>query len=83
MSILGCIYTVATIWQNSRRGMPAWKTSLLASLTHGLDDSTKEELKSAAPERQRALARETPVGLRVHQDGGVELGTSDPVQRVS
>jgi len=76
MSFLGCVYTVLTIMRNSKRGMPAWKTSMLATLAHGVDVDTEERLRVVEPEKQRSLARNTKVLLKenIH---GMELARSN------
>jgi hypothetical protein len=46
--ICGCIFSIMSIWSSRQHGMPPWKVSSLATLTYGLDDGSRSNLRQAA-----------------------------------
>ncbi|KIW04641.1 uncharacterized protein PV09_04386 [Verruconis gallopava] len=72
-ALLGALYALHTVHRASRpAGPPVWKSSMLASLTHGIDARTRDRLRLLPLDTQRELAARTYVRLR-DADGAIEL----------
>ncbi|KAI1123639.1 hypothetical protein F5Y10DRAFT_47852 [Nemania abortiva] len=64
------LFLVAAIYQSKRSTTRVWKSSALAMLFHGLDESTKRHFADATSLReQKAEARGTKVQLEESEDG--------------
>ncbi|KAI1818670.1 hypothetical protein GGS20DRAFT_198105 [Poronia punctata] len=46
--IAGILFCLLTIWETRRLGLPAWKTGMIATLTHSLDATTRDQLRYAS-----------------------------------
>ncbi|KAK8123125.1 hypothetical protein PG984_011795 [Apiospora sp. TS-2023a] len=75
--LLGCAFVFLSMWETRRLRLPAWKTDVLATLTHSLDSGTREELRAAALQG-RAQERAKGMVLNFEDTGkGLELRAQD------
>ncbi|KAK8061657.1 hypothetical protein PG994_008023 [Apiospora phragmitis] len=66
--LLGGGFVCLSVWETRRLRLPAWKTDVLATLTHSLDDGTHEQLREAV---LQGRAREWAMGTVLNfEDAG-------------
>lgn len=46
--VAGVLFCLFICWETARLGLPPWKTGMIATLTHSLDATTREQLRSAS-----------------------------------
>ncbi|KAI1117685.1 hypothetical protein F5Y14DRAFT_438998 [Nemania sp. NC0429] len=46
--VAGVLFCLFIIWETGRLGLPPWKTGMIATLTHSLDATTREQLRNAS-----------------------------------
>lgn len=75
--LLGCSFVFLTMWETRRLRLPAWKTDVLATLTHSLDTGAREKLREAS---LRGRMRERAKGMILNfedDEKGLELKAQD------
>ncbi|RSL63972.1 hypothetical protein CEP53_004237 [Fusarium sp. AF-6] len=71
--LLGIVFAVVSIWETNSLKRPAWKSSMLAALSHAPDGELREKLREAAtPEDIQEVGRKNKV-IMEHQDGKSRL----------
>ncbi|RTE75738.1 hypothetical protein BHE90_009805 [Fusarium euwallaceae] len=71
--LLGLVFSIVSIWETHSLKQPAWKSSMLAALSHAPDGVLREKLREATtPDDIQEVGRKNKVIMK-HQDGGDRL----------
>ncbi|KAJ4317697.1 hypothetical protein N0V84_007216 [Fusarium piperis] len=77
--LLGLVFAVVSIWETNRLKRPAWKSSMLAALSHAPDGELRERLREAAtPDDIQEVGRKNKVMIEC-QDGGGRLVSKEEI----
>lgn len=78
--LLGLVFAVVSIWETNSLKRPAWKSSLLAALSHAPDGELRERLREAAtPDDIQEVGRKTKVIMEC-QDGKSRLMSKEELE---
>ncbi|RSL72301.1 hypothetical protein CEP54_000958 [Fusarium duplospermum] len=73
MHLLGLVFAAVSIWETNSLKRPAWKSSLLAAISHAPDGELRERLREAAtPDDIQEVGRKSKVTME-YQDGKSRL----------
>ncbi|KAI8717954.1 hypothetical protein NCS52_00872800 [Fusarium sp. LHS14.1] len=78
--LLGVVFAVVSIWETNSLKRPAWKSSMLAALSHAPDGELREKLREAAtPDDIQEVGRKTKV-IMEYQDGRSRLTSKEEIE---
>ncbi|EEU39192.1 uncharacterized protein NECHADRAFT_94612 [Fusarium vanettenii 77-13-4] len=78
--LLGVLFAVVSIWETNSLKRPAWKSSMLAALSHAPDGELRERLREAAtPDDIQEVGRKAKVMMEC-QDGRSRLVSKEEIE---
>lgn len=78
--LLGFVFAVVSIWETNSLKKPAWKSSMLAALSHAPDGELRERLREAAtPDDIQEVGRKNKVMMEC-QDGRSRLMSKEQIE---
>lgn len=70
VAVAGCVFVLLSIWETQRLRLPAWRNSLISTLTHSLDEESRVRLRQADMDGVlKTTYKETTVYLDDASDG--------------
>lgn len=71
--VAGVLFCLFIFWETGRLGLPPWKTGMIATLTHSLDATTREQLRDASRDGSLDRVAKATVVQLVDAGRGLEM----------